>query len=410
MKLSRREFMGLLGTGALSVGGLGWMPEEAYAYSKVNGLSLEEKRTIRAILFDRATALAHFEQEKLTRTIPTKPSYPYSSIAFIPDIQYFAQGLSHNSEFHANGLNKLRTWFKNNTGSSGEKVRFVMSLGDNVNNSWIPQFHAALSIYKSMGSAKKIIVPGNHDYDDGSSVINRLCEDYREFMKPLNMEISGYYDLRCPTNFYHKITLGDKAFLVLALEFLPRKSVIDWAKKVISDNSKNPIIIVTHAYQQGSGLVNKDSKDFSRKGDPEYFATGQKLEDSLVKPYDNVIGVFSGHIHNDALIKREVLRPKSKAYTFLADLQDMEKKTIFPFDANLPSIPNSAFSVAYDFAWAEYPEKRAAFMPFGMIVIMRIANATNSDGTKNAQLVYYSTTRNKYMISNGVHNITLKMP
>jgi hypothetical protein len=52
-----------------------------------------------------------------------------------------------------------------------------------------------------------------------------------------------------------KLDVGDRKFLVLALEVYPRRAVADWAAGVLDANPDREAIVLTHAYLSSYGLL-----------------------------------------------------------------------------------------------------------------------------------------------------------
>jgi hypothetical protein len=392
MELSRREFVGLLGTGALTLGGLGWSPEEAYAAAATDELK---------------DFLSN-----LTTTAPAKLAVPYSTIVLVPDTQKLVQAAAKAPNLYGDYPGEIRKWIVGNR-KTRENIKAVISLGDIVNDTGKTanvdyakaQFNKAKEIYGHLKDLTEnpvttIALPGNHDYDKNPTEINRWLLNYEKYLKNVNSPWTGVWPgiggEKQGVNAYYKLKLGDRDFIIITLEFLPRPKVVQWAEGVIKANKTKPIIIVTHGYQSGNGLVsNYDGYKFR---DP--FTKAADLENTLVKPHKNVLLVFSGHVHNNKLIKREISRSVGpKAFSFLADAQKVEEELIYGKRAPGAGYPGGGAAVL---------EPKST--PLGMIVIVRIANTTNSDGTRKVQLVYYSTARNRYLITGGEHTINIQMP
>jgi hypothetical protein len=409
MELSRREFAGLLGTGALTLGGLGWSPEEAYAAAP--------SRKVTTFL------------EKLGEA-PAKIAGGYSTIVLIPDTQMLVQAAAKkpdqyekflNGEKVKDGKDGMRTWIINNR-KTKENIKAVISLGDIVNDTGEDyveaQFGKAKKIYGHLKDLKEspvttIALPGNHDYDEGPKVGNRWLVNYEKYLKNVNSPWTGVWDgfggEKQGVNAYYKLPLGDKEFIIITLEYLPRPKVVQWAKDVITKNKTTPIIIVTHGYESSGhkGIHLLTDQDPGGFRDP--ITNAGALEETLVEPHSNVLMVFSGHVPIDTLKKREITRPPvngkptPSAFSFLADMQLMEEEIIYGPRIGDAGYPKGGVPVPY------------TTVPLGMIVIVRIANATNSEGKKKVQLVYYSTAQEKYLKNFGVGNsgeyiVDIKMP
>ena len=56
-------------------------------------------------------------------------------------------------------------------------------------------------------------------------------------------------------NSYHLVTLGDRDFLFLMLEYAPRDEVLAWAGEVLQAHPDHTAIVVKHTYLAGTGTA-----------------------------------------------------------------------------------------------------------------------------------------------------------
>jgi len=125
-------------------------------------------------------------------------------------------------------------------------------------------------------------VMGNHDYDQGcGNFPNRMAVNYNNYFGPARLAARPWYGGQFPLgsneNFFIRFSAEGENFLVLALEFNPRDSALDWASQVISDNSAATVIITINEYMNMDG---------------QRITAGQRVWDRLVSPNRNVILVL----------------------------------------------------------------------------------------------------------------------
>jgi hypothetical protein len=102
------------------------------------------------------------------------------------------------------------------------------------------------------GHVPYFFVPGNHDYyADKEGNWQTDLSTHFPISKYRDMEtFGGVYD-REPDrmeNSFHLFSAGSRNFLVLCLEFGPRRDVVRWANEVVSKHSDREAILVTHAF------------------------------------------------------------------------------------------------------------------------------------------------------------------
>lgn len=185
------------------------------------------------------------------------------------------------------------------------------------------------------GKVPYAFAPGNHDIGEGGRSEVRNTDMYNHFMpyekysKAPNF--GGAFADGKMDNTWHTFKAGGINWLVLALEFGPRDTVLEWAATVIEKHPKHKVIITTHAYMYSDDT--RMSKERDHKWLPQEYGlgkatgkdavnNGEQMWDKLVKNYANVMFVFSGHVLNDgtgALVSEGI--HGNKVYQMLANYQ-----------------------------------------------------------------------------------------
>ena len=266
------------------------------------------------------------ESKSKTRTKP-KPD-PYSDAKFVdgppplpakkdnftvvvlPDTQRYS--LEYPQNYHAQ-----TEWIV--AQAKDRRIASVLHLGDITHRSTRPEWEVARAAMNRLdGVVPYFLVPGNHDYSDGTT----LCVDrttlYNEYFPLAKFQdlqsFGGTYDKE-PERFensFHTFSAGGRDFLVVGLEYGPRKDVVRWANEVVSKHKQHEAILVTHAYMY-SDDTRYNWKKFAAKQAWNPHASGiakstnddvqdgQELWDNLVSKHDNFMLTLNGHVQHDGL-------------------------------------------------------------------------------------------------------------
>ena len=194
-------------------------------------------------------------------------------------------------------------------------IKYVLHLGDVTNNNLPDQWanaQAALSMLD--GIVPYAFVPGNHDYglNGGTADRTTYLNDYFPFATYAPWPtLGGVMEPNKMDNSYHLFSAGGVDWLVLALEFGPRNSVVTWANSIVNTYPNRKAILITHAY-----LYNDDTRyDWPAKGpsqswnpyayntasDPDGTNDGEDLWRKLVQIHPNFVFTINGHVLNDGL-------------------------------------------------------------------------------------------------------------
>ena len=226
-------------------------------------------------------------------------SAPDFTIVVLPDTQYY-------SESYPNILNSQMQWIVAN--ASGLNVQAVLGVGDIVNNSTnSTEWTNADAAYKLLDAAHipYFAAIGNHDYDGyNPAARTSATANFNNYFGPSRYRSSywssPYWISSFPAgsneNFYGVVNINSQPYLVLALEFYPRDSVLSWAAQVIQSNADKQVIIITHAYEYFDNTRISPCNSF----DAQYYGLGADNDGDamwakLVKQYSNITMVLSGH-------------------------------------------------------------------------------------------------------------------
>ncbi|MFH5804379.1 metallophosphoesterase [Alienimonas sp. DA493] len=233
------------------------------------------------------------------------------TIAVLPDTQMYCQA-------HPEGFQTQTEWIAKNR--DARNVTCVLHLGDITNRNTPEQWEVAAAAMQTLdGVVPYVLVPGNHDYSEGGRATDRTTrlneyfpvERFRD--RPT---FGGTYDKEPDRmeNSFHLFEGGNQKFLVLGLEFGPRKDVIRWANEVVAAHADLPAILITHAYM----YFDETRYDWAKYGPKQSWnphsygvaaatggdvADGQELWDGLVRKHGNFVLTLNGHVLNDGLAR-----------------------------------------------------------------------------------------------------------
>lgn len=210
---------------------------------------------------------------------PVRAADPFT-VVLLPDTQYYveqSQGATM-AMFHAQ-----TQYIVNN--ASAKNIVYVTHVGDITNNgaSDVQWQRAAEAMYRldSIPDLRWGTVTGNHDITGGG------LAKYLAYFGP------GHFAGRQWASFggagsassYQTFTAGGRTYLGLCLQYGADTSAADlnWAKQVLDSHPGMPTILTTHDYLSGGGTSAARS------------APGQRLWDNLIKLYDQIFLVLSGH-------------------------------------------------------------------------------------------------------------------
>jgi hypothetical protein len=217
------------------------------------------------------------------------------TIVALPDTQFY-------SASYPQIFNQQTQWIRDNTAALN--IKLVLGEGDIVNGGGeIYQWQNADAAMKTLdGVVPYMSVIGNHDYDQNDpSKRTPSTVNFNNYFGPNRYSgqpwYKGTFTPGSNENFYGEFTFSGTTFLVIALEFMPRSTVLDWANNLIANNPDKEVILLTHAYEYSDntrmGHCDQWSKDaFNVSADND----GNDMWDRLVRKHKNISLVLNGHV------------------------------------------------------------------------------------------------------------------
>jgi hypothetical protein len=261
----------------------------------------------------------------------------YFSIVLLPDTQ-------HYSSKYPEIFYKQMDWIVEN--KNPLNIQYVVHLGDITDNNKEYAWEVASSSFKIL-EKKRIpysIVYGDNDMKnpdrnsyDGTRHTELLHKYFpvSRFDKPGSWWSGGFFEPGKIDNYYCLFSYKKFNYLIMNLEIAPRSAVLNWADKIISQNTSRKVIIVTHDYLDSKGKRLDDLKSFGMNGKDENDKLKGNNADAvfkkLVKKNPNVIIVLCGHkqgtFEKEVKIKlSEESKETRKVFEILSDFQDERLK------------------------------------------------------------------------------------
>lgn len=239
---------------------------------------------------------------------PPAPAKGSFTLAVLPDTQNYSRYFPKN--YHAQ-----TQWIVDNAEKAG--IVAVLHMGDIVDQNRKEQWvRAKAAMDRLDGKVPYFMTMGNHDYSfsNKQNVRTSYFNDYFPVSKFRDSKnFGGVYD-REPEQFdnsYHFFSAGGREFIVLALEYGPRKDVVRWANEVLGKHRDREAILITHAYlYNDSRRYNWKDRSHRQRWSPhssklgkrtnQDVFDGEELWNGLVKD-NNVIMTLNGHVLGDGL-------------------------------------------------------------------------------------------------------------
>jgi 3',5'-cyclic AMP phosphodiesterase CpdA len=250
---------------------------------------------------------------------PPIPASGSFTVAVLPDTQYYSAQFPET--YHAQ-----TQWLVAN--KTARNIACVLHLGDLTDHNTPEEWEIAKAAMGRLdGQIPYFLVAGNHDYGESGRCENRTTRLNEYFPVEKYQDLptfGGCYDQE-PTrmeNTFHRFSAGGRDFLVLALEFGPRRDVVRWAREVVARHQDHEVILMTHAY-----LYHNNARyDWKKFGGKQFWSPhcypfaatgevmdGERLWAELVSRSENFILTLNGHVLGDGLGKSTTATPGGRA-------------------------------------------------------------------------------------------------
>lgn len=287
------------------------------------------------LLISSMLSVTLFADDAFTADHGTEP-YENFSIVLLPDTQKYTE----KGAMKFNLYEMQTRWIAENRDE--RNIQFVIHLGDiterngqrNQGLEW-EVAHGAHQILDDHNIPYSTTT-GNHDYYSRAGHYRSIKRnvyarntDYGEHFGAFRFEGRPWYGgSYSPENINNFMTfqVGTLKFLVLSLEFLPRKSVLDWAHGVLEDYPDRKVIVVTHSYidPEGEYATNR-----GRSWGEKYNMTGvegEALDNEFLKQHSNIFLLLCGHSSGSRYKLMEDTYNGNPIHILLTDFQSVRTK------------------------------------------------------------------------------------
>lgn len=225
------------------------------------------------------------------------------TLAILPDTQHYAESYPHI-------FTAQTQWIVDNR--EERNIVFALHEGDITNGNTEPQWqNAAESMRVLDGGVPYAIVMGNHDMGPGGA-----CEVRDSPLFSQHFPVSRYDSL--PTfggtfepdrleNAYHRFEASGTGWLIVALEYMPRDRVLEWANDVIASHADRHVVVLTHSHVYTDACLHGSRPEHDSKpeslgivSDPEGANDGQDTWTKMLRRHAKVRFVFNGHFLGSA--------------------------------------------------------------------------------------------------------------
>ena len=218
-----------------------------------------------------------------------------TTLAVMPDTERYSDDYPQYFEAQTK-------WIAEN--HKNRNIAYVLHLGDITQHNAPAEWKVARKCFKMLdGRVPYALVLGNHDYDDNAPKrdTTRLTEYFplaaiRKWPTFGGVHAKGKLD-----NSYHLLSIGERGWIILALECGPRDNVVEWANKVLTRHSDRLAIITTHAYLFRNNVRYDHTKGRQRASPHGWGNDGEELWQKLIRRHRNTMIVISGHVSTGGL-------------------------------------------------------------------------------------------------------------
>ena len=258
------------------------------------------------------------------RDVETPPGERFTLVA-LPDSQGIVQ--SYPEMFYAQ-LDWIRTH------AAARNIKYVVHEGDITNSASEEEWGTADHAFRLLDErVPYALALGNHDSPGGGGMESRDTAGFDAQFPPSRMGNQlGFVAMLDPgsaVNAAYKFWGNGQTWLVFALEFGPRDTVLGWVAEILAANPAATAILVTHAYLFLDGTRFDAANRTDQYSNPHDYDTdgrlggvndAEEMWQKLIAHQPQIRFVLCGHVHSQARLTSE--RPGAPpVHQLLADYQ-----------------------------------------------------------------------------------------
>lgn len=228
-------------------------------------------------------------------------------LVFLGDTQWYFSS-DRESKYYKAALDWVcEAWEK------GFDVAAVLNPGDVTNDNTLQEWRRFDKVMKEAGLSMPVLYStGNHDYpalEQRSKISERALPFFDYFISYHDSLVVARYGTGID-NVLFRIRIQGEPWLVLSLEFGPRKEVLSWASEILDVYNKQSVVLLTHAYLfDEKDLYNSNSVSGFQNWAPKYTFSdagdGLDIWENVVRRAPQVKMVLCGHNHFSAVVLSE---------------------------------------------------------------------------------------------------------
>ncbi|MBE6684138.1 MAG: hypothetical protein E7592_00620 [Ruminococcaceae bacterium] len=197
------------------------------------------------------------------------------------------------------------------------KIEYVMTLGDLTQKSYTAEWDYVRSqFYRLDGIVPFSLARGNHDKvepqiktkDENNQTVwpDELRQNalfYKAFDdETYRGQIDGCLNEWDIANTYKAFTVADTKYLLVCLDYGPSDEALEWAGEIIEAHKDHRVIITTHTYLFRDGTLFDKDDAYPASRSQGGVNDGVDMWEKLVKKYENIVLVISGHDPSDHIV------------------------------------------------------------------------------------------------------------
>ncbi len=248
------------------------------------------------------------------------------TIVLLPDTQTYAEKYPHI-------LSSQIDWIAANADS----IDLVLQQGDLTQNNNEKEWTIVRKAFSQLDNkVPYVLAVGNHDMGSGPGKFadTRNTELFNTYFPVSTMEqLPAFAETFEPgkmDNSCYVLDRQDTKWLILSLEFGPRKAVVDWANQLVEKYQDYQVIVNTHCYMYSDSTRQGEGDYWRPQGygigsgvGPDAVHDGEQLWEQLIRRHANIRFVFSGHILNGGVGNLVSINDAGfPVYQFLANYQE----------------------------------------------------------------------------------------
>ena len=245
------------------------------------------------------------------------------TIVILPDTQEYSKSYPYI-------FTSQTQWIIDN--EEKHNIAFVLHEGDITdNNSEVQWGNASNSMSILDGKVPYAVVTGNHDMGPGGNCESRSSLFDQSFPSSKYESITtfgGIFEPNTMDNSYHLFDKSETEWLILALEFLPRNLVLEWANDIAASHQHRKIIVLTHSHvSEDNKLHGSDplpADNLALSSSPEGANDGIDTWKKLIRRHSGMSFVFSGHYLGTGRITG-IGNAGNKVFQMLSNYQGMDE-------------------------------------------------------------------------------------